>query len=149
MPPSLPAVTTMRPLPAVTTMAGSRAPNMCTAYFCSTTDKIDHISTTKRGASKNSSDLSWGTVPQSSAAELFEAPLLISEIQGLGFVHFSQKWCTYWEPDWYTTVSSPCTVQLFCTLYRCRGGRGGIWNSRQVAMRVPTTRHPTPPTLHE
>ena len=72
---------------------------MCSTYFGGFTDKIDYNSITERGASHFSSDLERGTVPRSIAVEKCEAPLIVIKIWHRHLLHFSQRWCTYWEPD--------------------------------------------------
>ena len=38
-------------------------------------------------------------MPRSIAVEKCEAPLIVIKIWHRHLLHFSQRWCTYWEPD--------------------------------------------------
>ena len=70
---------------------------MCSTFFGGFTDKIDHISITRIRRSKNSSDLSSGTVPQSIADEFSNLRILVIEVRDYQPHRFSQKFYTFWE----------------------------------------------------
>ena len=61
--------------------------------------EVEDISRSKRGASHFSSDLERGAAPRSIAVEKCEAPLIVIKIWHRHLLHFSQRWCTFLEPD--------------------------------------------------
>eukprot|EP00966_Prymnesium_polylepis_P306374 7079680-Prymnesium_polylepis.1 len=93
---------------------------MRSTFFGGFKEKIDHISITRIRRSENSSDFSSGTVPRSIADEFCFGPLrilvssksTISRYSILRYettnLRFSQKGCTYWEPD-CTPLHAPRT----------------------------------------
>ena len=72
------------------------ATKMCSTFFGGFMDKIDHISLTRIRRSKNSSDLSSGTVPRTIADEFSNLRILVIEIRDYQPRRFSQKCYTFW-----------------------------------------------------
>ena len=69
---------------------------MCSTFFDGFMDKIDHISITRIRRSKNSSDLSSGTVPGSIADEFSDLRILVDPLQRCEDNDASHSRYTYW-----------------------------------------------------